>query len=380
MFEKKYLADYATDRRNNFNLMRFIAAGLVLFGHSYALTGASTDPMLVRTGISFGHFAVHVFFITSGFLVTASLLNRKDMRVFVRARFLRIFPGLAVANLITVFIIGSFFTVLFLSEYLSKKQTYLYLFKNTTLIFGELRWDLPGVFQHNPFRAGVNGSLWTLPYEMNMYGVLLLVGLLTYTGFKLFNARSLRWLAAAGAITLLAINVFLYVRSQATVEMWQLSGMFFIGAAAYLFKDRIILSSLLAIPMLGLLYYLAIVPMSNSFFICYWLFLTYLTLYFAYVPRGPLLYFNKLGDYSYGMYIYAFPIQQGLVASFPGIKPWQLTLSAFPLTLIAAVLSWHFVEKKALALKKKPLSLPLPKFIKARFATAPIGNQTGNRD
>ena len=376
MFEKKYLADYATDRRNNFNLMRFIAASLVLFGHSYALTGASTDPMLVRTGISFGHFAVHVFFITSGFLVTASLLNRKNMRVFIKARFLRIFPGLAVANLITVFLVGSIFTTLYLSEYLRAGDLYRYLFNNTTLIFADLQWTLPGVFLHNPFRNVINGSLWTLPYEMNMYGVLLLVGLLTYTSFKLFTARSLRWLAAVGAATLVAINVYLYVRSQATVEMWQLSGMFFVGAAAYLFKDRIILSSLLAIPMLGLLYYLAIVPMSNSFFICYWLFLTYLTLYFAYVPRGPLLLFNRLGDYSYGMYIYAFPIQQGLVAAFPGINPYQLFFSAFPLTLIAAVLSWHFVEKKALALKNKPLSLPLPGFIKSRFAAARAGDKS----
>jgi len=87
------------------------------------------------------------------------------------------------------------------------------------------------------------------------------------------------------------------------------------------------------------------------FYACYWLFLAYLTFYLAYVPNGPIRQFNRLGDYSYGIYIYAFPIQQALLASIPGLGPWQLFGGAFALTLVAAVLSWHFVEQRALALK-----------------------------
>ena len=365
MFKKKYLADYAIDRSNNFNLIRFIAASLVLYSHSLSLTGSVMDPLMASTGISFGNFAVHVFFITSGFLVTASLLNRANMKVFVKARILRIVPGLFVANLFTVLVIGTLFTILPLYEYLGKKDLYRYMVTNTVLLYDDLRWGLPGVFLSNPYPKAVNGSLWTLPYEVQMYGILVLIGLLTYTGVKLLNARSIRWLVGLGAIALVGYNIYHYIDTQKMIYWPVLGGMFFTGAFAYLLKDRIVMSSLIAIPMaVSLYYYAAGWPPGTTYFVLYWLFLTYLTLYLSYVPRGPLLHYNKLGDYSYGMYIYAFPIQQALASSFPDISADQMTFAAFPLTLIAAVLSWHLVEKKALALKNIPLLSALPRWWK----------------
>ena len=369
MFNKKYLADYATDRNNNFNLIRFIAASLVLYSHSHSLTvtGLNMDPLMASTGISFGNFAVHVFFITSGFLVTASLLNRADMKVFLKARILRIVPGLFVANLFTVFVIGTLFTILPLNYYFGEKELYRYMVTNTVLLFDDLRWTLPGVFLSNPYEKAVNGSLWTLPYEVQMYAILVLIGLLTYTRAKLLNTRSILWLTGLGSLALVGYNIVHYIDTQKMIYWPVLGGMFFTGAAAYLLRGRIVMSSLIALPMLASLYYYATGwPPGTTYFVLYWLFLTYLTLYLSYVPRGPLLHYNKLGDYSYGLYIYAFPIQQALVSHFPDISPDQLTYAAYPLTLIAAVLSWHFVEKKALTLKNKPLLSALPRPWKKR--------------
>jgi len=170
------LADYAVGRDNNFNLMRFIAASLVLLSHSYALTGVAQDPLLAVSGMDFGHLAVDIFFVTSGFLVTGSLIKRADVRAFAGARLLRIVPGLLVANVVTVFVIGAIFTSLPLLDYLGKKDLYRFVFDNTILVTGDLRWTLPGVFADNPIKDAVNGSLWTLPYEVELYGLLLLAG------------------------------------------------------------------------------------------------------------------------------------------------------------------------------------------------------------
>lgn len=351
MLTFKYLSDYAVGRDNNFNLIRFIAATLVLFTHSYALTGAIHDPLIVVTGIDFGTLAVDIFFITSGFLVTGSLIKRADIKAFVRARLLRILPGLLVANLFAVLIIGAVYTTLPLLKYLGKKTLYKFIFANTTLVTTNLRWTLPGVFEDNPFKGAINGSLWTLPYEMKLYGVLLLAGLLTYTSWRLLSPRRLGYLLIGAALLLVGYNLYNYISSHEVIAGWRLAGMFISGSAIYFLKQRIIMSGWLAAVMMALLVVYAEPLLDQTFYVFYWLFLAYLTFWLAYVPGGPLRQFNKLGDYSYGIYIYAFPIQQAIVASWPDIGAQQLFFSAFPPTLLAAVLSWHYVEKRALAMK-----------------------------
>ena len=82
----------------------------------------------------------------------------------------------------------------------------------------------------------------------------------------------------------------------------------------------------------------------------------YFVLGLAYLPRGPIRSFNRLGDYSYGLYIYAFPVQQSLVARFPELTPGPLFLAAFAVTLVLAILSWHLIENPALGIKRRILS------------------------
>ena len=73
----------------------------------------------------------------------------------------------------------------------------------------------------------------------------------------------------------------------------------------------------------------------------------------AYIPSGAIRGFNKYGDYSYGMYIYAFPIQQSVAALIPGISVLAMIVISFIITFILAFISWHVVEKKMLKYKDK---------------------------
>jgi peptidoglycan/LPS O-acetylase OafA/YrhL len=172
------LSSYLKGRDNNFNLIRFIAASLVLVSHSYPLYFGSDHNDILRqlVGISLGTVAVDLFFISSGFLIANSLFRGHDLFGFIKARVLRIYPGLIVSLLLCVFLLGIFFTTLPVKEYLTNIQTYKFLFVNMVLFFGE-EATLPGVFESLPWARTVNGSLWTLPFEVRAYALFVFVAL-----------------------------------------------------------------------------------------------------------------------------------------------------------------------------------------------------------
>ena len=174
-----YLGDFSKGKENNLNLIRFLAAFSVLISHSFPLAmGTGTpEPLFSYTGMTLGEVAVDIFFIISGFLVTGSLMLRKDSVEFILSRILRIYPALIIVTLITVFGLGGMFTSIPLDIYLTDNQTLRYVYKNITMITGGAYY-LPGVFINNPFPYSVNGSLWTLAWELNMY--VILVGILIF--------------------------------------------------------------------------------------------------------------------------------------------------------------------------------------------------------
>ena len=164
------LSDYAVGRDNNFNLIRFLAALSVLFGHSVGVLGlpSAYEFFFDHLGLSLAEMAVDVFFVTSGFLVTASLINRGNLIAFLWARVLRIYPALWVMLALTVFVLAPALTTLPLADFFSAAKTWDYFAKCATLI-GGVRYSLPGVFDAMPLKGEFNGSLWTLPIEFRLY-------------------------------------------------------------------------------------------------------------------------------------------------------------------------------------------------------------------
>lgn len=332
---------------NNFDFVRFVASSLVLFSHSFSLINSSKEDFLyiVFDGqVTSGRFAVVVFFIISGFLVSASWFNRGSFVDFMSARVFRIIPGLALMLLVTISL------CFFLTH--EKNLGYLissvkYFINNISLY--RVSYFLPGVFEENPFGPAVNGSLWTLRLEFSCYLILAFLGAVG------FFRRSIVWLIWAVS---LALSQLSDIPTTFLKEFFPLLVWFSSGMLAYLYRD-------LQLPRNGYLYLLAIMFV----FIVAGLGLQFVSPVLAFLlirliyVGGPLANFGKYGDFSYGIYIYAFPIQQFVVylitkSILHPMAWWVVFMVSFPLSLLFAVASWHLVEKRFLKVRRKTV-LPI---------------------
>lgn len=343
----------APGRDNNFNLVRFLAAGLVLVSHSWPLTATPGEPLERFAGFSFGHLGVDVFFVVSGFLVTGSLLARDTLASFTRARALRIFPALVANAFGTALVIGPLVTALPVARYFAEWDTWRYALQNSVTWPLGVRWWLPGVFLGNPGGPAVNGALWSLPWELTMYVMLgvLGAGLLRRRGAgERSNLRGVVLALAAGATLGHGLNEALALSGRfEVVQGLRLVALFFAAASLQLMRDRVPLT----LPLfLGALASIALaMALGGAWLALYPLALGYIVLWLALVPAGPLRLYNRLGDYSYGFYLWQFPIQQWIMLRRPETTQPELVAFAAPATLVLAVLSWHLVESPALAFK-----------------------------
>ena len=330
---------------NNFHLMRHAAALAVILTHSFSVVSGrlETEPFYSSMQHSIGNYAVDVFFVLSGFLVTQSFARDRDLLRFVVARALRIFPALVFAVLATALVLGPLVSTLPLREYLGDGRLLDYI--AGTLSTSSAQFPLPGVFEALPTQDTVNASLWTLKYELAAYLTLALV-------FALGALKSRRSFLASFAVLLL-----LYVAGRAVLP-WpaedppaasnaiHLFLSFYFGVAAYVFRDRIPLS----IPGLALVVAAAAATHytpAREFFEL--LAIAYFVLWLAFVPKLGSNRLSRYGDFSYGLYIFAFPIQQTIRLALPDITPIWVFLFATALTLPLAALSWHLIEQPALS-------------------------------
>lgn len=349
------LSTYVQSRDNNFNLLRILAAFAVLVSHSFALVAGSgaAEPLRDSLGTSLGNLAVDAFFVTSGFLVSGSLLTRNSAIEFLWARILRIYPALWVMVGLTVFGLGAFFTSLPLFTYFSERETYLYLVKNLTLLMN-VAYTLPGVFETVPSKGVINGSLWSMPLEIRMYLILFSVWILlrVTTTHRLFLLKvAIVILAIAGAFIYLPGGAF---PTRGQTQFYRLLFMFFTGASFYVLKERIFLSWAIFLPCAIAL--IAFIAHKQAFFLIYNLSLAYMLLFLAYIPGGWLRSYNRLGDYSYGLYIYGFPVQQSVASFMPGGSVFQMLAISSLVSLVLAAMSWHLLEQRALKLKTRSVS------------------------
>lgn len=343
-----FLADRIGGRDNHFNLIRICAATAVMISHAFAVvTGdVMSEPFRAATKISLGEYAVAVFFGVSGLLIARSFDRRASFLHFLVARVLRLYPALMVALLLTAFVLGPVVTLLDSTAYFSARGTWIYVPVNLTLAF---RSDvLPGVFTTNPMPGIVNGPLWSLFYEVTCYGFVVVTGLV-----GLLRHKGLFAILLAAVVCGHVVSVFAAPAGGIAFKLDLLGFVgfpFALGMAAYVWRDRLRLgvafAALLWLAPVATLLIPLLTPFLGSAIIVA---VVYTTFWLALVPKGPLLHYNALGDFSYGVYIFAYPIQQTLELRSVVATPLHNMLLTAPLMLGCAALSWHFVESPSLA-------------------------------
>lgn len=343
------LVDHLGGRDNNLNLIRIVAAGAVLVSHAYpiALGAGTPEPLEHLTGMTLGGIAVAVFFALSGLLIARSFDRKRTLVQFVVARILRLYPALLAVLLVTV-LVGAAITTLDVTTYLSSSQTLTYVPRNLSLAF--LQYPLPGVFDDNAYGDPINGSLWTLFYEVVCYFGVAVLGMM-----GLLRRRTL--FSCAFAVLTLAYLFALGWQPDGGLAVWidillMLAFPFGMGMMAYVWRNQLWLDLRFAA-----LLWLLCIPAAYTPFLqpAVLIALIYSTAWFGFIPKGALLAYNRLGDYSYGVYIYAFPIQQMFAHLVPSASPLgNMALSA-GVTLLCAIASWNLVERHALS-KVRPVS------------------------
>lgn len=326
------IADVAHGRRrgNNLDIIRLFAAALVLASHSFAIAGAH-EPF--KPHDTLGTVGVEIFFAMSGFLVAKSWINDPSLLRFSAKRALRIVPGLLVALLLTAFALGPFVTNRSLGDYFGSLVPAEYVARNVLMRTFD---TLPGIFGQNPLPGAPNGSLWTLPLEVSAYGLVVCFGIL-----RLLDRRVI----LSGAVALIvALSIF-----HPLSERERLLSVFLAGAALYANRSFVRLRVDVAFGAFVLWVLLFDTRLAQPASL---LLLPYILLTVAYRSPESLGRFASRRDASYGLYIYAWPVQQTVVAM--GLSsPWLVIGTATPIALALALASWRLVEEPALRLKPR---------------------------
>ncbi len=338
-------------RENNFDFIRLFLAVLVIFSHSYSLGSgsAASEPVnrLTHNQVTGGEIAVDLFFVISGFLITASYERSASIASYLKKRVLRIYPAFIAAMLFELLV------VLPMSGGHLTPQAHLRQaleFVVQTLRLREFHYT--GAFAAAPYPGTMNGSTWSIQYEFWCYLGVIALGLAG-------ALRSKKVVAFIFFSTVIFSYLFLLFGWNITpsphvvaifgfADAWiRLLPMYVAGIVFYKLRGHLSLRPWWIAGACAALVLGVVVPFG-------WTLLfpvagTYLVLAFAFHPKIRLHGWSRYGDFSYGTYLYAFPIQQ-LVMRLIGhaIPALELFTLATPPTLVCAVASWYFVERRFL--------------------------------
>lgn len=336
------------ERNNNFGALRLLFASLVAVAHSPELVdGDRSRELLTRVfgTLSFGELAVDGFFFISGYLIAQSFTSADSIGDFMRKRFLRIYPAYAVCFAICVAVVApiagghDFFAAATVKRLLTQ-----------ILLLREPK--IPGTFEGMDWRY-LNLPMWTLSLEFKCY-----LGTAAFGLCGMLRRERRLWIAAV-----LGLLIVTYAASGCAAEQCTVPGIakqlrfpmiYGAGTAAFLFRDRIPLrAGLAALAALLLAASLSVRALSE---VGVALFGGYLILWFAFAARPiPAPSFARRADLSYGIYLYAYPVQALTVWFHRTIDPWLLTAIALTAATALAFASWRLIEAPALARAARPL-------------------------
>ncbi|GAK03729.1 acetyltransferase [Geomicrobium sp. JCM 19037] len=306
-------------KENNLDLVRFIIAAFVMYFHAFHIAGGEHSHELLR---------VILFFFISGFFVYGSFERWGNVKDFVLARCVRLFPGMIVLMFVTLFFIGPIVTEKSIMSYMTDTKTWEYLL-GVTIVF--LQQELPGVFTNNPYPNVVNGSLWTLQLELVYYASIVILSLLQLTKPRVL-------------IVLFAFTYFLHHLSLPVGETYiSLYRVFLLGMLFYVYKENIPIRHAYAFGSFIVLLVFWNHPWFHELFI---FFGSYLTLYAIYVRKLTIPWSRLLGNCSYGVFLFGYPVQQSVQHFLPQISAGQNFIISLPFACLFALLSWFFVERK----------------------------------
>jgi peptidoglycan/LPS O-acetylase OafA/YrhL len=343
-------AELGDTRENNFDFLRYFMAALVVYAHAFAFvnghqyTGADPLARLTKWQTGFGGLAVECFFIMSGYMILRSWLYSKGALDYFKRRALRILPALTVALLFCSLVVGPIATRT-LNEYFTNPYSYRYMLIMFGRDFKTTDW-LPGVFENHPWPRSVNGSIWTIRYEIICYVGVALLGLI-----GIYRKRSMVLAIGLGIYALYVLSAKKIIPLGPLDQLPYLMSFFMVGMLAYLYRERIPHSPalcLLAVSCLLLATFLKVLQWVMPFGMGYLLF------YIAFHRGIRLQHFARKGDLSYGVYIYAFPVQQ-LLVHFSGnrLEPHLHFVLALAISSGLAKLSWNYVEQPFIRMKSK---------------------------
>lgn len=341
------------NRPSGFDYLRILLACSVLWMHTVRTSyGLHVDASLWSTPLRpFLKIILPMFFALSGFLVAGSLERCRTLTTFLGLRLIRIYPALMVEVLLSALLLGPIYTAIPLSHYFSDRQFWIYLLNCT----GDIHFNLPGVFLTNPDPGIVNAQLWTVPFELGCYVLI--------SGLFLLGVLRRRAIAPISAVIIMIVDCIyryhkygpLWHHYPNVVPGIMLISSFMFGVSIYLYRDVLRwdmrMFFVCAVGSLSLFEFTGIGDLVTAAPIAY------MTVYLGLTSPRRLAVIQG-ADYSYGIFLYGYPIQQAFAALGPWTHEWML--NGIACTVFAAgfaALSWRFVEKPTLRLKTRLVAM-----------------------
>lgn len=328
------------------HFLRFFAACAVILSHSFVLCQGDFKNewlyKLTKGQMTMGSFSVCIFFFFAGYLITNSAKKAKSAKRYFVARSMRIFPALIVVVLGCMFVLGPLVSTYNAKEYFTNPLFFKY-FLNIFLI---PQHDLPGVFQNNVYLPTVNGSLWTLPVEFLCY-------VLCFIAYKMGLLKKKKSIYMSIVVTIGSVGVLVLAhitQSAILVSVLLPCLLFYMGMLFQIYSENIIINIKVAIICLVLW---VVFICLGAMLLGMVLFFPYILIYLVFGIKMNMQTIGAIGEYSYGIYLLGFPIQQLFV--FLGDSYRSVYVNAGVSVVIAFVISifvLHKIERPILNMAK----------------------------